>query len=410
MRLPSLPVVLLMLTQTTLWGVSLSTLGVTAPLLTAELGLPPGMAYAGVTIMFGLGAVTAPAASLFCERFGSYTALALGSLGFAAALLILATSQGLTTYFLAWVVFGVSVNFALTVASYSALVQTFGDAAGDSIATLTLATGLSSTLYWPISQMLVDAAGWRSTYFYYAVGVATLVTGIHAYMAWRHRKPPRPSAATPGATESFPAPLPHQRRRSLRLLGAAMAASAFVTSTVAIALIDIYVGMGSARVEAMAVASTLGIWLLAGRLLYMALRPRVSNGRLALGTFALQPLAFIALLCWTLLAGAASPLILLVTTLVFGLSSGVVSILRPVLVLELAGPRAYTHEWGNMSTLVNAASAVSPVVLGFILSISATVFVLVVIAVLAAAFGLILTVRPAIRQDVPGTLNKKQPL
>lgn len=386
MRLPPVPVVVLMLTQTTLWGMSLTTLGAMAPFVAADLDMPPALVYAGATIMFGLGAATAPACGAFCNRYGAFAALVVGSLGFSGALLVLALSQSAAAYVVSWAMFGLAMNFALSVAAYAAIVQTSGRHANQDIATLTLATGLSSTVYWPLAELLINTIGWRAMCLAYAAAALTIVTGLHLYLARRGPRPPRPPA---GGARRVRRPACPPLERKLLLLAAAMAASGFVTTGIGVVLIDLCVGLGAERADALTVASLLGVWLLAGRMTYMVLRRRLTNQAVALVAFAVQPASFLLLALWATGAGAVPLPVLFLGTCLFGMSSGIVSILRPVLLLEITGSHTYASEAGRMWAGANAASAASPALLGFALQVSALSFLVVSIVATVLSFAFI---------------------
>ena len=73
--------------------------------------------FAGITVMFGVGALLAPQVGRLIDRTGARTIMASGSALYAVSLAALAFSQGLVSYLLCWAAMGIASTLALSTPS-----------------------------------------------------------------------------------------------------------------------------------------------------------------------------------------------------------------------------------------------------------------------------------------------------
>ena len=144
----------LMVTQTIGWGTTFSQIGILAAPISADIGVARSVIFTGATVMYLCASVSAPMAGRLADRLGGLKLLAPGSLALAAGLLILSRCSGMMSYFLAWALFGFVLHIGLVTAAYTGLTQVMGAAAARGIGTLTLATGLCSSIFWPLSEFV----------------------------------------------------------------------------------------------------------------------------------------------------------------------------------------------------------------------------------------------------------------
>lgn len=366
----------LMVTQIISWGVSLSFLGVLALPVSADLDIPIGVAYAGASLFYGIGAVSAGYTGRLCDRHGGLPVLAAGSIVFMVALLVIATSQNAIQYLVGWGVFGAGMNAALATGSYSAIVQSDEPDTDRSIATLTLATGLSSSVFWPLSSLLIGEFGWRFACLIYALLMLTLPFAIHFALAQRTRAKCRETTAG-SKTHALPTELAQDVARALFWFKLANVCAGFYTAATGVMMIGLYVEMGIDSGHALIAASFLGFSYILGRLIYMALSRWVSVMTMAVGAFVLLPLSIVPLLIASFAAIDLQAIIALVSTIAFGIASGIITVLRPTYLLCLVGRQSYGRYVGQVSGPLNLASAVAPLVFGTLLGISNLLYLLV---------------------------------
>ncbi|WP_421951146.1 MFS transporter [Pelagibacterium sp.] len=375
---------LLMVTQTVGWGTGFSLLGVLAVPIGADLSISAGYVYGGVTIMFLVGAAAAPLAGQLADRYGGVKLLAPGSVGFGLALCALGWAQDIFTYYLAWAAFGMAMHFGLATSAYSAIAG-FGMRRPErGIAILTLATGMSSTVFWPVSSLLVSFLDWRQVCFVYAVLVVAVGGGGHMLVAHLGRgrtRPVRPDAAheiAPNRAGVVPAGL---EGNAFWLLAVAMTLTGAVGTSMALLLIDVFGALGVDRVDAVFAASLLGLVYLASRGIDVALGGRIDPLKLALGVFVALPLSLTPLLVLSVLGVAVPVWVAIGSTILYGLPAGLLGILQPTIPLHLFGSSHYGRYLGRMARPLDLANALSPTIFAVFLPLSGA-------AVLAFAIAL----------------------
>lgn len=81
-------------TQIIGWGTTFLMPSVLGQQIEDELGMPSELVFAGITVMFGVGALFAPRIGRLMDRTGPRLVMASGSLAYAVSLAILAFCQG----------------------------------------------------------------------------------------------------------------------------------------------------------------------------------------------------------------------------------------------------------------------------------------------------------------------------
>jgi predicted MFS family arabinose efflux permease len=163
---PSLPraVAVLSITQIIGWGTTFFTPGVLAGPVGRELGLSREFVFSGVSVMLLVAAAASPAIGRMVDRRGARGVMAAGSLVAAAANLALSFAAGPWSWLAGWVLVGLVLPLALASAAFAALAQIAGRDARRAITMVTLFTGVSGSIFWPLTALLEVAIGWRATY------------------------------------------------------------------------------------------------------------------------------------------------------------------------------------------------------------------------------------------------------
>lgn len=158
-------------------------LGVLAAPIGAELQLSSTFLYGGATLMFLVGGLTAPLCGRLADKYGGPKLLIAGSLLQALALAALSLAAGAKTYALAWGLFGVFMHAGLATPAYKTITQAARGSPRRGITVLTLASGLASTIFWPVTSHLDASFGWRITCLIYALIALTVSLGVHVLLA-----------------------------------------------------------------------------------------------------------------------------------------------------------------------------------------------------------------------------------
>lgn len=385
----------LMLTQAFGWGASLSLLGVLAAPIGAELQLSQAFVYGGATLMFLVGGLTAPLCGRLADKYGGPKLLIGGSLLQALALVALSLAAGAKTYALAWGLFGVFMHAGLATPAYKTITQAARGSPRRGITLLTLASGLASTIFWPVTSHLDASFGWRTTCLIYALAALTVSLGIHVLLAFLLRGA-SPVAAAPAGEVTPPRVRPAVERRVFNLLALAFLLNGMVDTSMALLVIDLFAKLDVAREAGVLAASLIGIGYLVSRLLSIALGDRIDLVKLAVVSFALVPLVFLPLLGFAMTEQALPAWLAATTAFLYGLPAGLKAVLRPALPHYLFGSAGFGQRLGRLSRPVDIASALAPVLFGMLLAVSASTLLIAAIAVsVAAALAIIALARIA---------------
>ncbi|WP_291298068.1 MFS transporter [Elioraea sp.] len=335
------------------WGSTFYLPSVLGPSMGASLGLTQDIVFAGVTVMYLVGATIAPAAGRAVDARGARVVMATGSVIAAAALVLLATAQDLSSYAAAWVVVGLMLPLTLGQVGFAAITQAVpGPATRRAMTLLTLITGFTSTLAWPATAALEAWLGWRGTCAVFAA--AHLAIGLPLYLSVLPRAASvRPAAgkgeAPPGTMP--PGTIPFGR---FVLLVLALGVPNAIGSGVQLVTIPLFAALGHAPATAIALASLHGPAQVAARVVDLALGPRTTAMTTGLFSAIVLPLSLLPL------AGGGSTLLAGLFVLLFGVANGLMTVVRAALPLELAGPAGYGTLTGRLALPTNVMIALSP--------------------------------------------------
>jgi predicted MFS family arabinose efflux permease len=262
------------------------------------------------------------------------------------------------TYLLAWAFLGVAMRMSLYDAAFAALVQVTPSRGRRAISYLTLFGGFASSVFWPIGHALNSAYGWRTTLLIFAVINLVVCLPLHWFGLARRETPEQAEVAKAADAAAPPAgPVLEGAARTVAmvLFSIIVAASAVVFGALAVHLVPVLEATGLATATAVFIASLKGAAQVAGRIWDLTLARRwhpIDVGRVSV---AFMPLSFLVLML-----GGASFATALAFTLLFGVSNGLVTIMRGAVPLALFGPKGYGEVLGILATPYLLLAAISP--------------------------------------------------
>ena len=270
------------------WGTLFYAIGVLGAPMRAELGVSDVFLFGAFTAGLLVSGVLAPVAGRHIDRHGGRAVLSAGSVVGAIAMAVLALCADRWTLTLGWLLAGAAMAGALYDPAFAALSYHAGERYRRSVTTLTLFGGFASTVFWPLSQVLLDAVGWRYTFAVYALLHLAACLPIHLGMI------PRGGAA---AAAHAHAPPPHVAPdASLRALAAAFGVATFVFGIVAVHLINLLTAAGVPKGQAVAMSMLVGPMQVAGRIAELAVSRRVRAVHVGATAFVLMAASLVALL------------------------------------------------------------------------------------------------------------------
>jgi MFS family permease len=346
-------------TQIVAWGTIFYSPVLTVPLIAAERGWSLSFAMGGFSLCLLVAGLASPFVGSMIDRFGGHVVMTAGSLIGALGLLALVYAEQRPAYLAVWMLLGVGLAASLYDAAFATLGRIFGAAARSPITVLTLAGGFASTVGWPTTHLLMNAAGWRGAYLTYAALLAFVCAPLHAFVLPRSRAQVAPAKTEDG--KAPPALLP-ARGLAFLLVAAAFASYAFVPSALSAHLLAVFGRAGIDAATVVVIGALFGPAQVAARLIEFVF------GR------DLHPLT-IARFAVTLLMGAFAMLALLgisvptaaAFALMFGAANGLITIGRGAVPLALFGAAGYGALIGRIAGPSLLMQAVAPLALALVI-------------------------------------------
>jgi predicted MFS family arabinose efflux permease len=342
------------ITQTIGYGTLYYAYGVLAPAIAVELDVPIAWFFGIFSVGLLLGGLVAPLIGRMLDAHGARIILTLGSLAASGALLFCSIAPNIWLFGVGVILVEIAACMVLYETAFGGLTQIYRHEARRRITAVTLVAGFASTVFWPFTQLLLETVGWRSTFVIFAIAHLVICLPLH----WRmlraatplHRQPER-------AATDAPEPLVlvgTERQRAVILYTISVCISGLVYSSVSLHMLGIIEGEGFSSQDAALIAMAMGPAQVLARMVEAAFGRRfdaLTTGRFALIMLTVAP--------FMLLAFSGSLYATIIFAVCHGLSSGLISIARGTVPLQLFGAKGYGALVGRITGwrfLVNAAA------------------------------------------------------
>lgn len=347
-----------------------------------------------------IGGLAAPFAGRWIDRFGAGRVMAGGSLVAALALVACVLAPSGATFVPALFAVEIASTLVQYSAAFSLLVQRHHGRAQRSIVYLTLIAGFASTLFWPLTTWLHSILTWQQVYLIFAASHLVLCLPIHA---WLSRRAAAPRKAEEDRTEASGAVrmaegllLPDARRKGFVLMAAAFAFESFISSAILVHMLPMLqaLGLGLAGVL---VSTVFGPSQVASRFTNMVFGGGMSQLTLTIVSAALLPGGLVVLaVSAPSLAGAV------LFAILFGMGSGLYSIVGGTLPLELFGPRGYGTLQGKITSVRLIVGSAAPFAFAMMMDRVSPTGAVVMSAVLGSgAVLMLLAIKRLVREPAP---------
>jgi predicted MFS family arabinose efflux permease len=353
-------VVILSVTQIIAWATMFMFVSVTADGMAGDLGMKPSNIYLGPTVMLVGMALCSPPLASFYARIGARRVLAIGSALAAPGLWLLAGADGPTSYFVAWAVLGMAGAATLTTSAHVFLTEIAGEGARRAIAAQMLAMALAPSISWPVTVFCEAALGWRGTFALYGAAMLFVCAPLHL-LALPRSLPAAKSSPFTAAAKAEPA-VARGYWHIVALITVAVALNGFVTWGFQLVVIDLFRSFAVADYLAIGFGSAIGFMQLSARLFDFLGGNRWDGVTTGLVAAAIMPLALLALIFG---AGATWSIILFLV--LYGLSSGAMSVSRATMPLVFFSPAQYAAVMARLGLPLNLAFATAPPFFSFVL-------------------------------------------
>lgn len=365
-------------TQIVGYGTLYYAFAVLAKDLTGEVGVSMPFAFGAFSLALLAGGAVAPIAGRAIDRYGAARVMALGSVGAGLALAALSQATGPVTLVAALILVEMVSAMVLYDAGFAALAQSAG-AAGTrrAITLMTLLGGFASTVFWPVTHVLGEGIGWRETYLIFAALHLFLCLPLHLTLL-RQSVGDDQASRMPAEAALLPA---GKHGRAMLWLAVAFSLGGVVFSALTVQWVLVLQATGLSAAAAVAAGTLLGPAQVGVRVLDLIFGVRQHPMTMALLSGGLLVLSLGLLMVMpTSLVGA------MVFATVFGLASGLTSIVRGTVPLALFGAEGYAGRLGLLAGLRLASSALAPFALSLALTgLGASVTISVAFGVALAA-------------------------
>lgn len=341
-------------TQLIGWG----TLYVPFPLMVApmeaELGWSRVLLNTALTCGLLASGIAALPAGRWLDRHGARGMMSLGAV--AAALLLLAWSlvRDPAVFIAIWVLIGIAQAACLWNPAMAVVVALAREPTR-TITAITFITGLTATLFLPLTEALIRGLGWRGA----LQALAVLQLGAAALTFAMLRRAPKPEIS-PLKGGSVPL-IRRMREPAFAGLALCFAAHAFIGTGLAAHLIPLLRERGWPEATVLLLAAAHGPAQVAARALLYAAGRRVTMRGVGMFATLLLPIAMLAL--------AADPASLALTILfigAFAVADGLLTIVRAAGTAEILGREGYGAITGALSAVAVLPRTLAPLLLALV--------------------------------------------
>lgn len=331
-------------TQITSWGVVYYAFPVLLPRLTADTGWSVNAATAAFSVALLVSAFAGIPIGRILDRRGPRAVMTTGSVLGALALILVSAAHTLPLFFLGWTLAGVAMAATFYPPAFAALTRWWGPDRVRALTVVTLAGGLASTVFAPLTALLAEHLSWRATYAVLA-GILALVTVPAHALALRAPWPPAPPQP-PAVVDRTPL----SRSRPFLLLAAAFTLSGFAMYAVVMGLVPLLTERGATPTQAAWALGLGGVGQTLGRTLYASLSAATS---VTARTAALIALGGATTAALALVPGPVP--LLVVLAVLAGVVRGNLTLLQATAVTDRWG----TAHYGRLSALLGAPAHIT---------------------------------------------------
>jgi MFS family permease len=344
------------ITQIIGYGTLYYSFSILAPSIAAEFEIGVEFIYGFMSVALLAGGMIAPYSGALADRHGAARVLSFGSISAAIALAICGLANNAWLFLGGVILIELASAFVLYATAFALLAQATGSKAQRSITYLTLIAGFASTVFWPLTTWLLRVMDWHQIYFLFAGMNLFVCLPLHLWLTrFTRTAATRPSATI--AVESVPIA---GGNFIFLLVVVGFSLAGFVSAAILFHVVPM-LGMLGLGASGVFVATLFGPAQVASRLINMVFGQDLPAPILAVISAMMMPIAMVVLaLSAPSVPGAMA------FAIVFGLGSGLFSIVSGTLPLALFGKAGYGKRLGWISMGRLCLSAMAP----FALSVS----------------------------------------
>lgn len=341
----------LCVTQIVSWGILYYAFPVLNPQITAATGWPVQATTAAFSLALAVSALAGIRVGRILDRRGPRAVMTIGSTLGVISLTTVSAAPDLAVFTAGWMLAGLAMAATFYQPAFAALTRWWAPDHVRALTVVTLAGGLASTVFAPLTAALADHLSWRHTYLVLAGVLAAVTIPVHALALGA----PWPHAPAAAASRAGEAAAEIGRSRPFLLLAAAFTLSAFAMYAVVVALVPLLLERGYTAGQAAWVLGIGGAGQTLGRTLYAALARRttatarttilIALGGLSTAAFAVVPGPYALLIALSVAAGMVR---------------GNLTLLQATAVTDRWGATHYGRLSGLLAAPATTAAALAP--------------------------------------------------
>ncbi|WP_194291397.1 MFS transporter [Cumulibacter manganitolerans] len=341
-------VVVLCITELVAWGVLFYAMPVAADPMSADTGWSRSSIYGA----FSFGLVTSAFIGIplgwVLERHGPRYVMVGGALGTIPGILLVATAHSYLQLVAGWLVLGLAMPTLFYQAAFTACSGWLGERRVRGLTAVTLAGGVASTVFAPLTSALLGVFHWRTTWLILgAILVVVLVP-----LQWFFLTPSWTPVVKSGGTVSVSSIV-----RSARFIGLSASITTFTLCGFAVGLtiVSLMVERGFSHSFGATVLGVIGIGQLLGRLGFGRFG---SPSRRMLRNLTIVAALVLSTLLFVVVPGPVWLMIPL--AILLGASRGAGTLMHATMVVDTWGPERYGALVGVFTMPITISQAIAP--------------------------------------------------
>lgn len=310
--------------QLVAWGSCYYAYAVLMEPIQAALGISKSTTAGAYSLGLLVMGFTAFAVGILIDRGRHFQVLVGGTLVTSCGMLFHAAVDSVWQLYAVWALIGMGMACTLYESVFAFLIRTYPNDYRRRITVVTLLGGLASTVFWPLTALLLARFGWRGA----CVGLALLqlVCGLFCYLIFLPRHAP---TRTPHRKETLPA-TKLMRSRPFVLLAISFTLQSIVLAGLAAHIIALFAASGVNSAIGLMAASSIGVMQVLGRIFLLVGSRRINPSMTARIVVWLLPAAII-----TLLVVGLSPWFAFLYAFLFGSGNGMMTIVKGTATADL---------------------------------------------------------------------------
>lgn len=346
-----------------------------------------GFSIAQLTGAFSLAIIVSAVAGIpvgrYLDRHGPRRLMTFGSI--LATLLVVAWSRvdGLLALYAVWLGIGLVMATVLYEAAFTVLAKHFA-VAGErrqAMTAVTLVAALSSFIFVPLSQLLIDAYGWREALLVLAVVLGVVTVPLHALVL---RAAPAPAPRSPEHHAPSTEAAIVLRSGDFWALAAAFFLSQLAAIAALVHAIPFLLERGHSATFAAFAVGFFGLAQIPGRIVFGPIAARVHPATSTALVFLLVAAGLGVIVALPTAEAVVAGFVLL------GMGNGMATLARATVIADRYGQAAYGTISGVAQSVTVAARGLAPVTASLYLAVvgyGTLLWSLVALALAAAALG-----------------------